>query len=271
VDVIFEHRAYLASWGIIAAFVVTVDATVGRINIDKTKLRRIAALVIAVVMTSMALNLHARTEVWRDKLSLWSDVVKKSPYKARPHMNLGHALGLEGRYEEAVREYNIALRFSGDRSATPAEILRNLGVVKFRLGQLAEAVGIFRQVLVFEPENMDILNNLSICLLETGRNDEALSTALRAEGVNPRHGGINSTLGEIYLSDNQHSKALGYFRKALKLNPDVPVRYYNAALVLEKMGQLSEACSYWEQYLSMEKSAEEGRLVYEHMAEIACP
>ncbi|MBE9535888.1 MAG: tetratricopeptide repeat protein, partial [Proteobacteria bacterium] len=217
------------------------------------------------------LMLHNRAEIWKDKLSLWSDVIKKSPYKARPHMNLAHALDLEGRHEEAARGYTIALKFSRDGSASAIEILRNLGVARFRLGQLPEAIGIFRRVLIFEPDNVDILNNLSICLLETGRHDEALSTALHAEGVIPNHGEINSTLGEIYLAIKEYPKALGYFRKALKLNPDVPVRYFNAALALEKMGRLSEACLYWEQYLDLEKSVEESRLVDEHMTEIACP
>lgn len=270
IDVIFEHRAYLASWGIIAALVVTADAIIRKVKLYKSTGKAIGLSIVAVVMTFMAFTLHKRAEVWKDKVSLWSDTVKKSPYKARPHMSLAHALRIEGRYDAAVREYSMALRLSGDGTASPVEILKNLGIARFEMGQISEAEGMFRQALFFEPKNVAILNNLSICLLERGMLDEALSTALRAEGINPRHGGTNSTLGEIYMSGREYPKALGYFKKAMKLNPDVSVRYYNMALVLEKMGRLSEACAYWEKYLTLEKSGEEIRQIYEHMAEIAC-
>lgn len=271
IDVIFEHRTYLASWGIIAALVVAADATIRKANLDRSTWKLVVLSIIVLVMTFMAFLLHKRAGVWKDKLSLWSDTVKKSPYKARPHVNLAHALRIKGKYDGAVREYLLALRLPKGRTVSSVEILKNLGVTRFKLGQLPEAIGIFRKVLIFEPGNVDILNNLSICLMETGKHDEALSLALRAEVIKPLHGGIKSTLGEIYMAGREYPKSLAYFKRAIKLNPDVPVRHYNTALVLEKMERFSEACAYWEQYLDLEKSDEEARQVFEHMAEITCP
>lgn len=45
-------------------------------------------LTIAVVVLSIAT--YQRNTVWHDEITLWEDVVKKSPNKARGYNNLGN-------------------------------------------------------------------------------------------------------------------------------------------------------------------------------------
>ena len=50
-----------------------------------------------------------RNEVWRTPLSLWLDALAKSPGKARVYVNVGTALHLEERLDEAITYYCKAL------------------------------------------------------------------------------------------------------------------------------------------------------------------
>ena len=49
------------------------------------------AVLMGFVMVS-GIVAHQRNFVWKDDFSLWSDAVKKSPNKARPHDYMGIAL-----------------------------------------------------------------------------------------------------------------------------------------------------------------------------------
>jgi hypothetical protein len=62
-----------------------------------------AALLLLGTLTFM------RNEVWRTHVSLWSDALAKSPHKPRVYVNLGQALFLAGRVDEAISRYCQAL------------------------------------------------------------------------------------------------------------------------------------------------------------------
>src|SRR5499433_1229898 len=71
---------------------------------------RAAALVGgAAVAAGLCALTFARNEVWRTPLSLWEDALAKSPGKSRVHTNLGTALQLDGRIDDAIAHYCKAL------------------------------------------------------------------------------------------------------------------------------------------------------------------
>lgn len=83
-DVIFEHRVYLPSVGLFLAMTL-----VGAQLLESQQ--RLAMGLGAAVVVVLALATYQRNNVWQDDRSLWSDVVAKSPMKARGHNGLGHA------------------------------------------------------------------------------------------------------------------------------------------------------------------------------------
>jgi len=66
-------------------------------------------LMLALILMTVMSNRDYRTEV-----ALWESTVQFAPGKARPHHNLGCAYVFAGRYEEAKREYQAALRLRPD-------------------------------------------------------------------------------------------------------------------------------------------------------------
>ena len=53
-----------------------------------------------------------RNNIWNSEIDLWTDCVKKSPKKDRPHYNLGFAFMSQGKYDEAIPHLNQALRIN---------------------------------------------------------------------------------------------------------------------------------------------------------------
>jgi len=103
-ELVFEHRLYLPSIGFFLAFVGIIDLF---LTSQQDKFKKPldpkpiwVGLVILLAISSILTTL--RNNDWRDKLSIYSDALDKSPEKPRAYANLGLALGKEGRCEEAI-------------------------------------------------------------------------------------------------------------------------------------------------------------------------
>jgi hypothetical protein len=105
IDVMMEHRLYLAMPGI-----VLVAATGFVWLFDRQ--RQVAAVVGVVLLVLLPSLTFARNRVWGSAMSLWTDALSKSPNKARVHVNVGVANHAEGRLDEAIRHYCRALEIT---------------------------------------------------------------------------------------------------------------------------------------------------------------
>jgi hypothetical protein len=116
-DLLSERNLYLASIGILLAVVVLGSRLAHWLSavLPRPKLVRIGAgsLALAVVL-ALCLMTFQRNELYRDPVLLWSDTVEKSPHKARPYNNLGHAYALRDDWDRAIEEFRTAARLDPD-------------------------------------------------------------------------------------------------------------------------------------------------------------
>jgi len=176
--------------------------------------------------------------------------VEKVPENPRAWMSLGYAAMVEGNLEESVRIYQRALEVDAatrgrrrDQSKPiRLQILRNLGGSQVLLGRYAEAEATLREAVAIGPDEADVLNNLAAALESVGRLDEAEVFARRASLVSPMESEGWATLGAIRLRRGDAAAALPFLDRAVELAPDVPMRHYNRAVALLRLGRREEAC-----------------------------
>lgn len=156
-DVIFEHRMYLPSVGAFLALAA------GASLVARSRPKGVAAVCAAVVLL-LACVTWGRNLTWGDGVTLWQDVVVKSPAKARAHLNLGVELEAKGRYREAVASFNRALALNPDYR----QAYGNLGSAYNNLEDFPQAVSILRQGLRKFPGDPDLFNNLGISYAAQG-------------------------------------------------------------------------------------------------------
>src|SRR5436190_23701850 len=83
-----------------------------------------------------------------------------------------------------------------------------LAIQHHQAGRLAEAEGIYRQILAAHPEHADALHLLGVIAHQIGRNDVAVSLIQQAISLTPNIAAFHSNLGEAHREMGQLEEAI---------------------------------------------------------------
>ena len=86
--------------------------------------------VAIVLLLTLATTTHLRNRIYRDEVTFWDDTAWRSPHNARAFNNLGYALALEGRNDEADIAFSRALELD------PAYVKAKINLRLLREGRL---------------------------------------------------------------------------------------------------------------------------------------
>ena len=227
--IIFEHRLYLPSMLFCLIPVILIFRYV------KINWLRIGALcAVAIVFSAWT---YQRNQVWQNDLTIWSDCVKKSPHKARPHLNLGLAISKRGNILGAEKQYRQAVRL--DPNYDLAHF--NLASVLQKQGQNAEAVKHFTAAIQIRPAYVEAHNNLGMVFLNQGKTNDAIQQIQQALQYNPNHAKAHNNLGIVLEKQGNINEAIDHFRLALEVSPDLAEAQLNLAAALAKQGEIDQA------------------------------
>lgn len=240
-DVIFEHRVYLPSVGAFIAFSMAVFVIKNKYAARIPGLSKsiVAGSIIIVLMLSFAA--YKRNLVWQDETGLWEDVAKKSPKNPRAHNNLGVLYKNQERYDEAVRELQLAIRLKPD----DADKYNNLGAVFLKLGFYERAIEQFKSAVKIQPNYAKAFYNLAYAYDEQGIYTNAIQEYRNAIRLNGDYAEAHSNLGLIYAKQGQFKEAINEFYESLKTKPDDHITLNNLGLIHLKQKQYQEAIKHF--------------------------
>jgi len=139
------------------------------------------------------------------------------------HYTLGARHLEQGRPEEALREFQAALKMEPNRHVLYAL----LGSAAAAAGRREEALGYYRRALELEPGEAAHHNNLGTLLVEEGKLDEALAQFQQAAQLEPeRAATYYFNRGAALLNAGHPGEALSPLREAVRRNPTLAVAHY---------------------------------------------
>ncbi|MBI4690328.1 MAG: tetratricopeptide repeat protein [Nitrospirae bacterium] len=215
-DAIFEHRLYLPSIGFIVAFSAVLFYILQRSN--RTTVRQFdgaARYISSFSFLPKALSLYSsvalivllsiaayqRNIVWNDEISLWNDVVSKSPMKGRGYNNLGVAYGNKGFINKAIEQYRLAVKLDPNDSTTYS----NLGNAYLFKDFVDMAIEQYRTAIRLEPNWVKPHLNLGRIYLSRGRIEESQREFESVLRLNPQYYEAQELLERIYSLKEQKS------------------------------------------------------------------
>jgi tetratricopeptide (TPR) repeat protein len=219
---------------------------------DLSKTAMIGMSLLLLYIGYLTVLAFQRNTIFHTTVTLWKSAVQSAPDKRRTHENYGQALSTAGLLQEALQQFKTVLALPDDGSVPLRDVHREIGVVYFRLGLIDESIAAWKKGLEYAYMDAGLLNNISIALMKQQRFDEALSHAEMASRANPYMPEPVNTLGEIYMARGEYAKAAEKFLFFLRLRPEDPRAYWNAALAFERIGEYEKALRLANQFLAME-------------------
>ncbi len=133
-----------------------------------------------------------------------------------------------------------------------------LGSAFYDLEDFDNSLVVYRRALELEPENAKIHCNLGYLYWGMENITEAIKEYELSIKYDPEYEITYNNLGVIYLDDLAHiDKAKDCFEKAIELNPNYALAYYNLARTLSIKGEKIEAAKYYQDALNINSITDE--------------
>jgi tetratricopeptide (TPR) repeat protein/tRNA A-37 threonylcarbamoyl transferase component Bud32 len=172
-----------------------------------------------------------------DEIRFASVAVALQPQSPGTHVNLGIALYEKGLLDEAIAEYQEAIRIKEDY----AEAHNNLGVALAEKGRLDQAITEYQEAIRIKGGYAEAHNNLGNALAEKGRLDQAITEFHEAIHLNKDSAEVHNNLGAALRNKGRLDEAIAEFREAIRIKEDYAEAHNNLGVALRDKGQLDEA------------------------------
>jgi tetratricopeptide (TPR) repeat protein len=212
-QIVADRYSYLAcmGWAVLAGaggqyfWQASVD---GRIH-KRTSL--LGSWLAAALLFGLGLLTWRQTQVWHDPERLWNYVLSTTGESLFARNNLGNALAAQGRFEEAMEQFQRALKI--------------------------------------DPNDADAVYNLGNALAQQGNFEVAGKQLQHALEINPGHAMAAYDLGNVRARQGRFEEAIDQFQRALKIDPRLTRAHYNVGSLLSQQGKLDEAITHFRQVM----------------------
>ncbi len=112
------------------------------------------------------------------------------------------------------------------------DVLNKMGIVFSNQGKYDEAISVFQKALKIPQRKPDVLLGLAITLTKKGDYEEALEWYGKALEANPLNSSIHNSMGYLSFLQGKYTDALLKFDDAIKHGPLGEFSYFNKAMTL---------------------------------------
>ena len=173
---------------------------------------------------------YTRNRVWKNGITLWTDVINKFPNVATDYDNRGGIYLGEKKFGPALVDLNKALQLS----PRDAEALTNRAVLLSNKNKNEEALIDLNKAIELNPDYAYALSNRGIVLMELNRYAEALSDLNKAIALRPTYAEAYYNRGLLYMDEKKNELAVKDYDMALKLKPGYPEAIVNRGIILNE-------------------------------------
>jgi tetratricopeptide (TPR) repeat protein len=263
-ELVFEHRVYLPMFGVALALPYLFANVLAN--------RPISWFVVCgLLVVTHAVGTFERNADWKDRISLWTDVLEKNPRADRafnnrgnyyrsiddfdraiddydavieltpqeplPYYNRANAYQALVKHDLAIADYNEALRFDPNHSGS----FNNRGNSYLALGKPKLALADFNRAIELAPANASAYLSRANALRQLGQSDLALGDNNRAIELEPENSKAYNNRAILYAEAGKFDLSLADCDKAIELDSKDIATYRNRGQVLLRLGEIGRA------------------------------
>ena len=150
-------------------------------------------------------------------LAEWEDKASADPDNMDVQLGLAFAYQEEGRFDDAVRTYNVVL----EEQPKNLGALYNKGVSLVQLDREPEAEASLKAVLAISPQHALAAKALGEYYRASERYSDMVTAVGPASEANPEMADLHALLGIAYENTGREKQAIAEYKEALRSTPDL--------------------------------------------------
>jgi tetratricopeptide (TPR) repeat protein len=203
-----DRMTYVAYVGPFFALAMGADAWIRKPGAPRAAVTAAAAIALALLFVRSA----GQIATWKDSETLWSNVIRLYPESPRPRTSRGNARGQAGRIDDAMADFQAALRLGSRRG----EVYDGLGNAYGSKGNLDSALVMFDRALAVDSTLTRTYYNRAIVHLRLGQPREALADLDRTLALAPIQAPfLHFPRANAYLALGRYAEAEAEFGRAI--------------------------------------------------------
>lgn len=189
--------------------------------------KRIIIILLVFLIFILSWSTMERCKVWKNELTLWTDVIEKYEYVPIAYGNRGLAYVKLKEYDKAMEDFNRSIElYDGYTDA-----YNNRGLLYMELREYEKALFDFKKVIDLDPDHLEAYVNLANIYYGKGDYDRAISFYNRALEKDPYFAQAYNGRGNAYLEKGYLNKALEDYNRSININPDYTEAYNNRGIL----------------------------------------
>ena len=177
----------------------------------------------------------------------FQQALRQNPDSAEAAYGLGSVYLNQEKTAKARQTFAQAIKLPSSYPGTLPNAWNNLGLLATREGKYAEAIQNFQEALQLSPDHLVALTNLGNAYRQQKQWEEARKTLERATVIDPQDPEANYGLGMVYAQLNDSDRAYHYLQKALKFRPAYPEALNNLGVLYLRTQRRDQAIASFEE------------------------
>ena len=195
----------------------------------------------------------ARQGRFGEALKSYEVALKLKPDSADVWVMIGDLERQQKRFDEAVLAYDYAL------SLDPRHLdaANKAGQLLIELRRFREALAKFEQSDTICPGQSETSFNKGLCFHALMRMDEAVASYAMALATDAKNYIARSNLGAVLFETGKLEEAVAHLRKAIQIRPDADKAFNNLGLALSRLKRFDEALTILDRAVSLDLNSAE--------------
>jgi tetratricopeptide (TPR) repeat protein/peroxiredoxin len=186
--------------------------------------------------------------------------LRDDPESAEAIYGIGSVYLNQRKHVEARGCFERSLKLRASYPDTLANAWNNLGLLEAGEGHMEEAIADFQQALRLSPDHLIAVNNLGGAYRQSKRWDEAQQIYERALALAPANAEANYGLGMVYAQKDDPAHAEQYLKRALELRADYPEALNNLGILYLRTQRRDAAVASFQEAIRLNPDFEQAYL-----------
>jgi tetratricopeptide (TPR) repeat protein len=175
-------------------------------------------------------------------IKMYRHLLKFRPYDAILYSNLANILYMKGEISDAICSYQTAIVLNPNKTWTSV-VAQTLGYVfQEAKGDYDAAISAYQSATLLNPEDVDIYISMGSAFFDKGDLNNALAAYRSALEIDPDNAKVHCNMGYLLWGKNAMQEAIASYEMAIKLDKYYDIAYNNLGVIyLDDLGNLEKA------------------------------